>query len=808
MNNFFNKLKMTYLNGKNMCILGMAGAIYLLPKLVKSITMLATKDALSVGYVSTVDLICGIIAMGLLVVGLSNCEAKATVKKAVYAIFNSGLFILAAGALITLVETIFGKTNIVIDNLGSSLIVVIPEITQIALGVILYGFFGVLFIINICDTKNSLSIGKLFAKAAAKFGWALLLGVMYGVTEILQYGVNECVQFISGGHAMSYATYITESLIETLIFYIVMLPVILKIKSSINIDDVDNVKSPVGPFIAGGVAVALFIVISIVDGVLTANWSNKAAVIDAKMGSYNALIAVAGENDRYIEASTLIDDYYSEIYAWRGILNKDSSYIDKARNIGNSEETNYLLNWYEYNNNKSYDGFRKVVLSPERTLSDTFAFIACVKDGNANEYDKSIRDELIVSLITSDNYIDSSIRPYSLTTKEKEQVNDSLAGYEFLADSFFEYKVAEAILLNGGMNEAIAKMCFDMADNHPDTIILQKIAFNACKQLGMNDYDYSNRNYGMKYAKRYDELFEGLYGVENGEETLEATDYVLEKLEIAAYYLEMDMNKEVIELLNAALKVEESEYFYDYISMAYGELGDSKNALMYLEKAYITDISKIENVDLLYRYAENYIRDGQYHKGIEAAGKMSELILAKEQPGEDNTYLAAIVSMLGCGDKRVAGNERSIYKYDFSDDDREFMKKYTYLNTLTELEYLYRVRSNDNCVKDSIDTLVSLCKKYPNISYSWYLLGNWYWEADNIEKAIESYKQSLEVDSNQAYCWFSLATAYDQIKDYASCRKACEEVLRIQPDNSHLNDPYGVTWHANLLLEKLTNAGY
>lgn len=805
MSGFVSKIKSVYFDKKNAVLLGVPFCMYFVPKAVKALAMLQRKDELSSVFLFAVDELSLFLAMIFLIAGVCH-GFKGFFKSGLGALLGSGIWIFAVQGVIKLADILTGRNSIV--NL----------IVYGVIYTILYGFFGARFIIDAADSQNRFSAGKLFGKTFSKLGLALIFGVLLLAVNLINYYLGE----VLGGVAkISFALYFSEAFLQVLVFYIIMLPVTLKLKSVADVDmtsfvDAEEEKLPkvfpVGAIISTLVSVILTLSLFFVNNGLTKNNTDRMEAIYGRLESYGILIAACGGEDRYLEASALLDDFYSEIYAWRGILGEDESYIELAKEHMDNPQVGYMVNWYEVKSHKDISGFRNKILSGEADVSDIFAYLEGLKEAKASGEDKLIRNDLILSLALMEKYNDDAINPYSLSNREKTKLEEALSNYEMLADSFLEYRVAAEIIVRGSVDEEVRTLCYELADTHPEDLMLQKMAFNACRQLGMHDYDYSNRSIGMKYLHAYDELFESVYDYDNGRQSLTEEDYILEKLEMASYYIEMNLYDELIEYLNQALKKVEAEEFYDYLSLAYAEMGDSQKALEYLEKIYITDMSAINDADLLFRFGENYIRNHQYQKGIEAFGHMSEVILAMEEPGEYNTYLASAIAMLGNGDKRVDGTERSIYKYDFSDDDREALANYEYLNTMVELEFNYRNWSNVYVKEEELKKLSALDKllseKYSNIAYGWYLLANQYYQLESYEEAVEYYKKSLEVYDDQPYCWFSLATLYDYLGDYPNSRRAAEHVILLQHDNSHLNDPYGVTWHTNLLLEKLEKAGY
>jgi len=96
-------------------------------------------------------------------------------------------------------------------------------------------------------------------------------------------------------------------------------------------------------------------------------------------------------------------------------------------------------------------------------------------------------------------------------------------------------------------------------------------------------------------------------------------------------------------------------------------------------------------------------------------------------------------------------------------------------------EEIYSDTAND------IDSEDAKTEDYERTSEYWLNLGEAYYESGKYEEAIESCKQAIRIDPDDAYAHNNLGLAYAQLGKYEEAIKSYKQAIRIDPD---LADPH------------------
>ena len=83
----------------------------------------------------------------------------------------------------------------------------------------------------------------------------------------------------------------------------------------------------------------------------------------------------------------------------------------------------------------------------------------------------------------------------------------------------------------------------------------------------------------------------------------------------------------------------------------------------------------------------------------------------------------------------------------------------------------------------------------PNTVNSHILFGNIYYKSENLEQAIQSFKEAIRTNPNDFDAHFGLGGCYSEPGNEKEAMKATKEAVRIRPDYPFAHTALGINYH-------------
>ena len=362
-----------------------------------------------------------------------------------------------------------------------------------------------------------------------------------------------------------------------------------------------------------------------------------------------------------------------------------------------------------------------------------------------------------------------------------------------LYDEELSYNDLMIELANTGMKGSVDKKSvnriFDMADENKENMVYQLTAIEYGVEYVKNDKSYYTKT--VAFMKRYDDLYSKSNATK--EEMIEVKLYLTE---IMLGYKDY---KNALELLKP-IEMEENDEIKQYIIRCYEGLGRQEQLAEYVEKFikngtatateyYYAALSclKMKKIEQSLSY------------GINLADRVVEAV--GEEKENNNKLLNSYVQYLCINDSLKKYVQ---YKYSvggFSETQLEMIKKSPLLEAYIEAtRYFYNEQDYEKA-QVAVEKIDELC---PDMSMTWLLRGNIYYDIGDYDKAIECFENCLQMDPYNLSAEYSMLTLYESLEEYEKAYELCNRILEKTTHVKLEEDWYGIIYYTEILKEKLS----
>lgn len=342
--------------------------------------------------------------------------------------------------------------------------------------------------------------------------------------------------------------------------------------------------------------------------------------------------------------------------------------------------------------------------------------------------------------------------------------------------------------MKGGVNRNSLKRIIDMADENEENMIYQLTAI----EYGA-EYVKSDRAYYRKISelmKRYDNLYSKAHPTD--EELLK------EKLHLAEIMIDNNDYESVLEILHP-VELKGNEEIEKYIILCYEGLGQQEQLAEYMEA--LIEMGDPSATEYYYAALSN-LKIENVEKSLGYGVKLADTVIkaSGEEKESNNKLLNSYVQYLCINDSRKKYVQ---YKYsvnEFSEKQVEIIDKSPLLKAYTEVtRYFYNDMDYEKA-QTAVGKIDELC---PNMSMTWLLRGNIYYDLRDFDKAIECYENCLQIDPNNLSAEYSMLTLYEVLQEYEKAYELCDRILEKTKHVKIEEDWYGIIYYTELLKEKL-----
>lgn len=404
-----------------------------------------------------------------------------------------------------------------------------------------------------------------------------------------------------------------------------------------------------------------------------------------------------------------------------------------------------------------------------------------------------IRSDLLNSCIAGQTLVNNSITLKDVKGKKKKIVKAIEPYLEFI-DAYGGYKILNKISYNGGINPDIMKQLLTYAEDNPENLLAQYMAFETgSTYLYDGAYHYQRTS---EAAIRFRNLY--VDQLDNSSDSTLSTIAV--NMEIA------DALMSVLDFSNAVIYLEEAAQLGadGSVMLLAAQCYESlENYEKSLEMAALAVIDNSENSEALNIAMTSALKVGKVTESMKYATLLLELLPSLE----GYEYLLSDADMyiyiqyLTVWDK-TQWTPQMKYKV-YPDLDEEQLHIITE-NSLFDhyIKALYYTFSDRDFDLAWIST-EELLKIMPDSAQILYLAGTINFNKKEFESAIKYYTSSLKIDDSAPTLWFALANAFDAQEDYQQAYNCTLKVAELLQYNNHAVDIYGVQYHNNVLLNNL-----
>lgn len=548
-----------------------------------------------------------------------------------------------------------------------------------------------------------------------------------------------------------------------------------------------------------GMIVVLLLGFDMVSGALYSSVDAIEASIQDDMNQ-GAFYMAAGDIEM---AMYMYDAAYDKTKAWlavTGNMPEDANLLEQLyRKNPEDEQIEYLMAMKNF----SVSQLELAILEDKNNSTWYHLLLDAYKAQENNkenpvpltEKQELIRNELLNSCIAMQTLVNNSIGLNDIEGKEKD-IKEALEPYLEFIDSYGSYKIINQISLNGGMNTTIMGQLLNYAEENPENLLAQYTAFEAGRSFlfdGAGHYERSS-----EAAIRFGDLY--MEQLEKNKTSKKSAIAV--NIEIAYGLMDLlDYNDAIIYIEEArALGAEASVSLL--AGRCYNALENYEKALEMSSLALEDDPSNIEALNLAMTSA---LKAGEITKSMTYAGKLLDLLFSLEGDAYliTDADLYIYVQYLTVWNPTQWTPEMKYKVYpDLNQEQMAILEENPMLDHYIQaLYYTFSDKQYDL----AWDHTKELLKTMENSAQIQYLAGTIHFNKKAFEKAVEYYKASLAIDDTAPTLWYALANAYDALEDYQQAYNASIKVNELIQYSNHAVDIYGVHYHNNALLYKLTN---
>ena len=602
---------------------------------------------------------------------------------------------------------------------------------------------------------------------------------------------------------------------------------------------------------AGTVAIAVIplvvmVVVAVADKVTAPSQAEYA------LGSIIAYVQSAEERqsyDDYVGVARDLEQMDVTISAWKNYFSENTNTL---RDLSNANPDNYQILLLHVNAQLEKEGtvadaslkqrLEQVLLQDPDNAVWHFMYLDYASrakkqsesnDAQAEDKDKDFKADLISRLIAADIYTNTAMQPSAISAKDKEWLLEHLSEerLEVVRENFLVSLMRNDLLNAGGSYKNLIDDWFKIAKEHPDNFGIQKFVLDGVRVYRVSElYDAQfieqDRIKPDIWAcvQRYDKAFvEGVARREDLSEDERNGCLIDEKYEMASLLYDCEMLEETQTFLTEAVAQVDSEILSDFLMVVALYNKDyvavqpilEENITNYPENSLFVSMAAIMNY-----------RQGNVDQALEYTVKLAELAASPESDAASGAELLAMVDTFVCDDHSMAtGNRGKANSFgSFSEEQMAVVQRSELLTALLECENYYRLwiyqgqHAGVDRYSEIEERLEKIVEKYPDVSATYYLLGNLYGNYSDsgvkssgcmdLERAEELYRKCLEIDEEQPAVWYALACLYDHTERYEEsyeCVKEAVDRLNAGVYTGYGGEyhGYGIKEHALLLMHKL-----
>nr|MCR4587561.1 tetratricopeptide repeat protein [Lachnospiraceae bacterium] len=463
----------------------------LLPRFLQALLLMMRKEGLP-GYMAV---LCEYFAM--ILVGCLLAYTLGGIKRAGKIMLFSGFWILFVSAVITMIGSLpLFRT----DQMGIRIFWFCLSILRL-LGM---GFFAAVFVLHGLDRAEELSFSKRCKTAASLFLPIVILAAALGLTEALTGSLD--ASFVSGGTIpFSVSAYLTRALIVALLdFALLFFPVLFLVRSAEKKLDKRNEKTEsadaepsaetestaparTSPLIA--VIPLVGILASVIMLRLFAPSSSDKIL--AGINTYTDQAALLYAMGDYTGTMKNIENLDGVLRAWNSALAEgDLQELEKiVQEYPSNEQIRFLYAdaLLRQDPEKAVSRLKQEILRNPYERAWVFAYLKSLKEAEKasdqyelSEAEQAFRDETILTLITSDLYVDDNLYLSGLSSRKQQKLKEQLdpSMMDGIKEDFLAADLEMERIQSGYSTVETLDKWLEIAERYPESFTAQGFALS------------------------------------------------------------------------------------------------------------------------------------------------------------------------------------------------------------------------------------------------------------------------------------------------------------------------------------------
>ena len=413
----------------------------------------------------------------------------------------------------------------------------------------------------------------------------------------------------------------------------------------------------------------------------------------------------------------------------------------------------------------------------------------CYKQRNTlDENEEAHRREVIDLCIGSDTFVNKyptmkMIAKHSDELRDLSKADTVYGKYLRLAGIF------EDIQKNDASVSSSINALLDLAEEYPQDIKIQVIASIIGSE---NKWDSAGH-----YERTGEAVLRFLRCVDNAPETFSDNDTVIGLRNTGADML-MNVNQfdKAADVLNATLEKDAgNSSAKQMLARCYMELGDHAKSRQLAKE--VSDANP-QDVTALWTLCVCALKKGDNAEAIGAAARLADAVSGGRTEGDSLLFNCA--TELSMQD-RTAGYTHNLYTNDPEDENVKLIAENEFLNDYCAAIYYSKMKREYELALEHVDRAL---KGREQLSRLWYLKGVIHYSLKQFEESEKALLKADELDPNDLSIMYALVNTYDGMGEYKKAYEYCERVVAKYPNGAdHDEDVFGAMPHASMILGRL-----
>ncbi|MBR5090918.1 MAG: tetratricopeptide repeat protein, partial [Ruminiclostridium sp.] len=541
-----------------------------------------------------------------------------------------------------------------------------------------------------------------------------------------------------------------------------------------------------------GAAAAIFCVVVIFADMPVMSAANTAKTDVATLLTYGEALSLTGDMNATLRYYDRAAEHYT---AWQTVAEGE------RYSVPDKYSDDMVLTYLSYAD-RDADSLRKYLTTGlNEGFADMWAPLMLTmygekaKKDELSDEEKAHRDEMVMMCVANECFVWSYPLPENIRDEAKAISKELKISEDFEREVCLTEIIAE--IQRGGVNAStgIYKL-LDAAEKYPDDMTVQLLAGYTGASTTWDNAGHYTRT--AEALMRYHKLWMDRYGKgADKSELLELHNT------IAGMLLNMKQYESAIPLLEEALELSpENSSAVQMLANCYSMTNNTEKGYELTRKLYN---SSSADAVVIRNYCIGALKNGEKEEAIKAASRLADIVRGSDGSNEDGAdeYLFNCVLYLALNDSG-SWTDYQYRVYDGENTDETLLKLFESNKFLYDYIRATYYEKQQRDPEKALPYAENLLNTQTASGRVWYLYGMILYDSGKFSEALEAYNNADTLEPDDPSILFALANTYDALEDYQTAYNYCKLALAHFPNGTdHSDDHYGVSYHANDLLNRL-----